>query len=253
MINIKISKFLFCLSLVLGSALAHDHAPPHDTETSNYNIGIKAFKSFGLFTPKFEYQQGNKYENRRFSYYKLGSSFKLFRGLKLSAYYSGYRGLRHQDDWILNSKGDWIWQETGNRLEHLLDIGVKYKYRRSELSPYLYGIKANYQFNNFNGQTILIVNPSVHYFSLSRGVPQWSYLAQLSIYTPINFENEVLYKKGLYFSTNKHIRDNLILSFFYRYLVETWVDSQDSIDRNEGSYIAHDVTNTFGVNAIIYL
>jgi hypothetical protein len=247
------SKVYFLLIFILSTPLfAHDHVPSKTTEESNANAGLRIFKSIGRFTAKLEYQVGDKYE-QRYSFYKIGTSYKLQKGLKLFAYYSGHRGLRHQDDWIIKRSGYWDWTNTGDRLEHLVDLGVRYKFRPNELAPYLFGLEGYYQFNDFNGQSIFIFEPSFHYFILEKGRPSWSYKAKVSLYHPLNFESEDLYKKGIYLSLNRHLNERLLISLSYRYLDESWAESQLSLEREKGSYTVDDITHSLNLNISLFL
>jgi hypothetical protein len=246
-------SFFLILFLSTMQVFAHDHIPEHEASATNTNIGLRVFKPINNFTLKLEYQTGNKYEEQRYSFFKLGSSYKLARGLKLFTYYSGHRGLRHPDDWIVTPNGEWKWFDTGDRLEHLVDVGFRYKFRPNELAPYLMGVDSFFQFNDFNGQSIFIFEPSFQYFTLNKGEPIWSYKAKLSLYHALNFVSEDIYKKGLYLSVNRHVQNNLVLSLSYRYLLESWSESETFLDTQSESYIAEDITHSLNLNISLFI
>ena len=244
--------FSFILVFISFELMAHDHIPQKEKDHFGGGVGFRIFKNIKKVNIKLETESGSRYTSQSYSLSRFGFSYKLLNGLKLGAYYSYNKGLRHQDDWIVKN-GKWLWDDTSNRVERLSEIKLVYKRRSSELSTNLFGIESLYQSNSFNGQSILKINPFIQKFVLSSGRPNWSFKISLPIYIPLNFDSEFLYKKGLYVSSVKHFSSNYMLSLSVRYLSESWSESQSTTDRAGERYTATDNRADLLLNMIIIL
>ena len=248
------NKILFILLLLGGveSIQANDNRPPTIEVHGVASFSARVFKKISRFNLKVEAESGTRYTNKNYSSIKVGSSYLLAKGLKLGAYISEHKGLRHQDDWIVKG-GDWFWDDTTQRSETISELGISYRKRKNELSTFLYGSVFSYEFNSFNGQTIIKLNPFAQKFILSKSKPDWSFKISLPLYIPVNFKSNLLYKRGVYISNVKHVSQSFLLSLSLKYLVESWGESQNSIDREQGDYSVEDHSRELLLSAIFIL
>jgi hypothetical protein len=193
--------------------------------------------------------QGYVYSSHIIKFAEIGTYYKIKNNTKIGAFLSEHHGLRHPNDWVI-SNGQWDWQDTSKRSEVITRLVYSKKFRHFN-SPIVYNLKAEYQANSFNGQSLILLKPALHYFYMNGGSPLWSLNSAIPLYFPLNFEKNTIYKKGIYNSFLYHYSSNFLLSITHKYLVETWTESDKIKKANSNwSYEVDDITSELSLSLI---
>jgi hypothetical protein len=241
-------KWWFITLLTPLVTLAHDHVPYPKTHNAQ-SLDVIFLKTINNFQPKLQIENGKRYNNTAHSKMLFGSYWKYTKTSRIGVFYSETRGLRHSEDWVFQSD-DWFWLDTSQRKEYLIDLVHTNRWRHLGL-PLLYNFNTTYQINNSQGHSTLIAKPGIHYFFKDEGLIKYSIKLDIPLYFALNYDNENLYKKGLYLSLNYHYSKPVTVSFFTDYLEETWVASSDALDSiPNDKYEKTDKVNLFGIKLI---
>jgi len=240
------TKYLL-LCIISISAFAHDHRPESNQDFSQ-NIELTSFFQLEDFKVKFKISNSNKYSSNQQSYL-IGSYYLISKFDKIGFFASFENGNRYSNDWIIeNSK--WKWIDTSNRQETLYHFVYSKKIKSSEM-PLMYEFHHTYLINQFNNHSTFILKPSLHYFYFNDGVISYSIRVELPLYFALNYDENGLYKKGIYLSSIKHLNKELSMALTFKYLEETWVDSEDSLRlRPTQPYEVTDQSTSLGFNII---
>jgi hypothetical protein len=242
---------LIVLVLCLSSQIvfAHDHAPYTETHSGQIFNAVILNKISRVQT-KIEVMNGTRYKDRNSSKLLVGSYYRFDGKQRLGLFYSQQKGLRHSEDWDLkNSK--WFWKDTSQRTEELYDITYTKKIRHIG-KPLIYNLNSTYQINKNFGFSTLILKPGIQYFFQRDGLIKYSLKLDLPLYFAMNYDDENLYKKGLYLAAIYHYSKIMSFAITANYLEETWVESSiaDKIEPNE-PYTVTETIQTVGFNLIL--
>ena len=222
---INILKVLFLSFAIYLPAFADHHFPANVNYTTN-STSLRFFRKYEVNTLMAEISTGTSYKKLTAQSLKFGSYFKIKDGKKIGAFLSGNSGLRHTDDWVKEGV-DWTWNDTSSRFETILHLNYGQRFVPKFDVPLVLEIKSEFQHNTYNEQQLLIMKPTLNYFILRKSAPKYSFHLALPFYIPLNFEENIVYKKGTYIGIMYHQGSNLQFGLSLESRVELWTDSDD--------------------------
>ena len=243
-------RLLILLSFSIQIVLAHDHSPyDEDHYAQSYHaVVLNKITNYKLQT-KFEVMKGTKYANRNLSKILVGSYYRLAEKQRIGIFYSQQSGLRHSEDWDFQDT-KWFWKDTSQRTEELYDLTYTNKFRHTGI-PLIYNFNSTYQINKNFGFSTLILKPGIQFFFQQEGLIKYSYKLDIPLYFALNYDDENLYKKGVYMAALYHYSKTLSFGITTNYLEETWTESSLAKKAEpDEPYNVTDTTQTIGLNLI---
>jgi hypothetical protein len=243
----KILPLLAVPTLVFGSNIPKD-------ETSQTNSRY-IFRYFHKFTPKIksllEYDYRTEANNNSVKNLKLGARYRLHKNFKVGAFYKLAKGQRHDDDWVWKN-WTWLWQDTKDRSEDIIQIEASYKNNLLTLENTIFEIRLSDELNLYNDQNSIKLRPGITHFFFNDEGPTFNLYAFYEAYIPLNYSKSTIYEHWLYTGAIYHYSKILKPGLFYNYKSGTWTSSKDFKDRNLGSYSAKHSSHYFGLNLNVY-
>jgi hypothetical protein len=218
-IFIPLIVLLFCVD-----TFGHDHIPEDTTPSMGQAGVVRLFYKTKKFSNLVEYKQQTEIASQKESSLTLGSRYRLHRNFKLGLFFSRRQGLRHDDDWILDSTSDWVWQNTNNRAENFVIIELSPRM----LMPFLPGKRWVFEFrtrgerNLENDHNTLKLKPGLTYFWLKEGAPFMNFFLQYEAYLPLNYGIESIYQSWIYTGFLFHWSNRFKPGLFFTKYEKKW-------------------------------
>jgi hypothetical protein len=160
-----------------------------------------------------------RYESDRDAFYygvTFGGYYRLVRNLKLGAFYRLQLGARHDEDWV-ESGSDWVWADTGQRLEHvfMLDAAPRFLLDFLPGRNWVFAVKNRYELTVYNHEGTgaalqsLLVRPGLTYFWMVDREPVINISLQYATYWSLNFGERPWYRHGPYLNVLYHLTPRL--------------------------------------------
>jgi len=168
----------------------------------------------------------------------LGGYYRLFKNLKVGAFYRLQAGVRHDDDWTNLTPLLWSWATTTGRLENELIADVSPRF----LLPFLPGrswvimLKGRYVYNTFENQQSIMVRPELTYFWLVDRQPLFDFQAAYEMYFPLNFGTTTIYESYPWLGIHYHLTPEVMLELAGSYKSTVWSSSQDWLAAGNSPY-----------------
>ena len=217
------------------------------------SAGVSAnLKHFHRFSPSIkslvELNTGkeNKLSQRRD--FKLGLRARIHKNVKISAYYQRSYGLRHQNDWIVKD-GKWHWIDSSDRGENIFGTSISLK---ELVSLNILEFKTSIERNFKNNHNTLKLRPGITHIFLNDGSPFINIFLQYEAYFPLNYHDELIYKKGIYSGVLYHWRKNIKPGLFFKVTESTWSNSDTAISKGVEAYKVKDRNSSIGLTLNLY-
>jgi hypothetical protein len=218
-------KAYFLLFLLSAPQYLYASNLPSDSSSSLGQAGvIRLFYKSSGFVSLIKYKQQTRMNSQKESRITLGSRYRLFRNLKVGLFFSRRQGIRHDDDWLKNSSGTWMWQNTNNRAENYAILEVSPRM----LMPFLPGKNWVFEFrtraerNLENDQNTLKLKPILTYFWLKGGSPFMNFFLQYEAYLPLNYGTESIYQTWIYSGFLFHWSNRFKPGLFFTKYEKKW-------------------------------
>jgi hypothetical protein len=218
-------KNFLVLYFLLPSIVFASHVAPKDTDSSLAQEGIiRFFYKTEQFSNLIEYKQQTEIDSKKESNLTIGSRYRLDRNFKIGTFISRRQGLRHDDDWVLNSSNVWAWINTNNRAENVAILELSPRF----LMPFLPGQKWVFEFrirgerNLENDQNTLKLKPALTYFWFHEGAPLMNFFLQYEAYLPLNYGTETLYQTWIYTGFSFHWTKRFKPGMFFTKFDKKW-------------------------------
>jgi hypothetical protein len=195
------------------------------------------FEAHGMF----ENIRGDKIQFQTRSL-RAGAYFRLFKYMKLGAFYRLQAGAIHSNDWIGEERPvgsgewQWWWKNTIRRAEHglMVDIIIRHPLAFLPGKSWVMEWKMGYRLNGFHDdyyaqnytQHTLNFRPGLTYFLLKTGRPILNFFLQWDLYFPLNYEPKGFYGGYVYFGILGHIARVYQLGLTIAYRKARWVTSE---------------------------
>lgn len=228
----SISKLISLLALSTTTVLwAHNHTPDNVNDITelegNARIFLKKDKINGMAEFKGRWQ-GKEHEFRYRSL-TLGPYYRLFKNLKVGAFYRIQAGARHEDDWLDPHVGTaWFWRDTRRRTEHVFvgDITPRMQLDFLPGKNWVLELKNRYEYNGFNSQSTLIFRPGLTYFWFRDGAPFMNFFIQGEAWVPLNWhEDGLIWETWLYTGILYHVFSSFSAGLSVAYRRTQWSPS----------------------------
>ncbi len=243
---------LFCLFPLFSFADHHNEGDmPVDTVGFTPSFRLASILDFGDFdfhtsiSGDFNHESPDVYELQALLYYRV------LKNLKAGVFYKLQMGQRHDDDWVKDAEGNWIWEDSRTRLENIAGVDLTPRM----LLPFLPGrswvlsSKVRYSYNFFNQNQKILLRPELSYFLMKDRKPRWHFSTAYGIYFPLNFSDRIIYEHGPYLTVSRYIGTDLILSLFGEYKIRYWTSSEEYIAAG-GTYDVNEQKYKLGLSLI---
>ena len=222
------------LLLAVATPLAAEHVPPTPDGIFELETVSRLFVDIEKWEPMLEVTGQFEDEEFEFRYraLTLGSYYRFHRNVKAGAFYRVQAGARHDDDWVVLDNGDWEWQDTTSRAEHVLiaDLTPRFLLDFIPGENWVFALKNRYFFNTFNSQHSLLARPQLTYFWIRDRQPVLNVSAAYALYMALNFSDQLIYQRAPYVEALYHVTDSVKLTAGIARKTVHWSSSQD-IDR----------------------
>jgi len=216
--------------MLAASARAANMPPAPVGRPVDIEISERALERVGIFQPLAESTQRWQYEGRRlYREGMLGSYARVEKHLKLGAFYRLQYGARHDDDWVRNTQGLWVWRDTTSRPESVLVLDAT---PRAEL-PFLPGghwtgtLKLRYERNFTDAQNAFLAAPELAWFWMDGLTPRATVFLRYEAWFPLNFGRTAVYEQWWYLAALWHARPWLSLGPQIALREEVWSTSAE--------------------------
>jgi len=256
---IKAAPWAFALAAALtvlpGPRAEAEHIPVAPAGVVEYQGRTALLVDTRLFDPLIELTGSFEGPEHTFGYRALtvGSYFRPHKNLKVGLFYRLQAGARHDDDWIDLDPG-WEWQDTRDRLEHVLIADASPRVQLGFLPGrnWVATLKGRYLLNTFNLQQAILLRPGLTYFLLVDREPLLNFSFNYGLYFPLNFGSTVIYEQAPYLSVLYHLSPNLKLEATGSYKSVVWSSSQDSIEAGDSYQVTYKAfTVGFGLLVVL--
>jgi hypothetical protein len=168
----------------------------------------------------------------------LGGYYRLFKNLKVGAFYRLQDGAHHDDDWVSDGIGNWGWQDTSGRLENILMLDASPRVMLDFLPGrnWVFMLKGRYMYNFFNGYQTIMARPELTYFWIQDRVPILNVSLSYEMYFPLNFGSTLLYEAYPYLTVLWHATPDVALELGGAYKTIVWSTSADAVLGGDPSY-----------------
>jgi hypothetical protein len=161
-----------------------------------------------------------------------GAYYRLLRNLKVGAFYRLQIGARHDEDWI-DEGSEWVWRDTGDRLEHILMADVTPRFLLDFLpgESWVFQLKSRYELTLYqqDGDTqrlqSLLVRPGLTYFLTRDREPVLNLSLQYATYLSLDFGDRPWYRHGPYLNVLYHVLPGLSIDAGIAYHTVYWTES----------------------------
>ncbi|HEY9595601.1 MAG TPA: hypothetical protein VHE79_14070 [Spirochaetia bacterium] len=157
----------------------------------------------------------------------LGGYWRPIPNLKVGAFYRLQAGARHDDDWVSDGSGDWLWQDATSRPESVLMLDASPRFQLAFLpgETWVLMLKARWLYNTFNGEQSLLAWPQLTWFWLSGGAPFLDVMASYEVYFPLSFGSTPVYESYPYVTVLWHVTPELGIELGGAYRTTIWSTS----------------------------
>jgi hypothetical protein len=168
-------------------------------------------------------------------------------------------GHRRTDDWQNKNESGWKWSDTKERYESLLEFDYSKKFlpfvnSQSVRLPLTLELKTTLLINLDNSEQTLVLKPGGSYFWIQGLIPKYSLHISLPLYLPLNFEQQTIYKSGLYLGGLYHFSQRYQYGMYFRYSSLQWTESEDFKKKKPAqSYQATEIEQVLGFEIIFQL
>ena len=203
-----------------------------------YEAAQDLFGKAGAFEPLAAASERWQYGGQRlYRDLTLGSYVRAERHLKLGAFYRLQYGARHDDDWVNNPAGRWVWADSTGRPEHVAVVDATPRARL----PFLPGdgwtlsMKVRGEHNFFNRQNSLLVAPELAWFWMDGLTPRATLFFRFEAWFPLNWGETTMYERWWYLAGLWHAAPWLSLGPSIALRDETWTPSSQYKQQNPGA------------------
>jgi hypothetical protein len=217
--------------MVVATPVAAEHVPPTPDGFAEFEAVSRLFLRAEDWDPMIELVGRFEGEDAEFRYRALtaGTYYRIHQNVKVGGFYRLQFGARHDDDWVLRDDGEWEWQDTTGRAEHVLlaDVTPRFLLEFLPGENWVFGVKNRYAFNAFNSHQTLLVRPQLTYFWLKNRRPILNVTAAYGLYGALNFSDELLYRHSPYLDAIIHLGDVTKLNMGVARKTVHWATSED--------------------------
>lgn len=202
-----IKRIFFAYLLGGVYAIYANHMPPSFSGQTEFNATVRAFYLHKRFDHNVTYSQSTidneqpseTGSNRSEKHLRIGTYYRAFKYLKLGAFYDLQNSMLHQNDWI-RSNGNYFWQDTSKRFEHVFIADVTPRYQLSFLPGrnWVLELKNRFLYNTYNQQSTYRVRPGLMYVFMSGLDPILTVFTRVELYIPINYGSSTIYESWYY-------------------------------------------------------
>lgn len=194
---IRITASLLLVALGAAAALAAPVPAVPRGRLPEYEASVRVVGRAGALEPLVDLTERWQFERQGPARsLTLGSYGRAHRNLKLGVFYQVQSGARHDDDWIKDGAGTWLWRPTTNRPESIVILDAT---PRTSLGGRFVGaLKVRYEHNFFNGQRSLKLEPEISWFWLDGLTPKATVFLRHGTYIPLNFGTRSYYERWWY-------------------------------------------------------
>jgi hypothetical protein len=245
-------KGLELILLLLISSLAWAVPTPPAAVPGGYQAGadLKAFADRGEVSYFVQIAGVEETAGRQFQDYALGSYYHLFQQFKVGAFYERAYGLRHDEDWALNS-GHWAWVDSNSRGENIFILDATAK-TLLPLEDWVFEFKSRYLINTFNDNRTLLLRPGLTYFYVRSGQLIADFFVQYEWDLALNYGVQPVDEKWLYFGSLYHFSRGLDVGPFAAIHWQSWGRPQAYAEKGGASYTITTQTTTLGLTALFH-
>jgi hypothetical protein len=202
-----------------------------------YEATESLFGHAGPFEPVAEADERWQYGGQRlYRAGTFGSYARVERHLKLGAFYRLQYGVRHDDDWVNNPAGKWVWADPTSRPESVLVLDAT---PRTSL-PFLgegwtLSLKLRDEHNFYNRQNSLLLAPELAWFWMDGLNPRATIFFRYEAWLPLNWGETRVYERWWYLAGLWHAAPWLSVGPSVALRDETWSASSQYRSANPGA------------------
>ncbi len=245
--------------LMIGSVLTMAQPVPEQTRNSLWGEGVmRVFISsdeWSLMGEALGRLEGEEHD-RWYRSFTVGPYFRVFRNLRLGAFYVVRQGALHDDDWVRADSG-WRWRDTESRTEHLFAGDATPRILLDFLpgGSWVGEIRTRYFYNTFDGEQTVTVRPGITCFWMRNGAPFISVYAQYEAYFPVNYGESLLYDQWYYLGMLYHLDSTIQVGINGAYRRIKWGTSDDFREARpaDGAYSVTDSAFVIGLAVILQM
>lgn len=222
----------------LPAAYAADPSPEGPIgRPVEYESTQSLFGRAGIFDPTAQTTERWQYVGQDlYRELTLGSYARVEKHLKLGVFYRLEYGARHDDDWINDAAGNWVWANTTDRPEHVIILDAT---PRTTL-PFLPGegwtgsVKLRAERNFYSREDSLLVAPELAWFWMDGLDPVATFFFRFEAWFPLNWGQTNTYERWWYLSGLWHATSWLSLGPSIALRDEVWSTSAQYRAANPG-------------------
>ncbi len=241
------------LLLLSATPSRASHAAPPAESVSEYESNLRFFYKTGQFQWAAEARARWEYANLLpYRDLTLGPYYRLHKNLKVGAFYRIQQGARHDDDWVEPRKGEWIWQDTSRRSEHvfILDATPRMELPIGSRGSWVGALKNQYLIDTFNNHRTYKLRPELNYFWMKGLNPFMNFFVHYEVYFPLNYGVSSIYETWLYTGGLYHYKQNVSLGGYLALRDAIWGSSADWKKQSSEDYRVKYKANVIGLLVI---
>lgn len=165
-----------------------------------YEAAARVFGRSGLVEPVAETVARWQYEGKRpYRSIAVGAYARSSRRIKLGMFWRVQYGARHDDDWVREAPGHWVWRDTTRRPEHVLVLDATPRAQLTFLpGRWTASLKLRWEHNTFNQEGTAKFEPELAWFWMDGMAPRATVFLRHGTYLPLNFGGRRVYERWWY-------------------------------------------------------
>ncbi|MGA2766337.1 MAG: hypothetical protein ABSG17_23580 [Spirochaetia bacterium] len=170
-------------------------------------------------------------QNLAFDYRAItvGGYYRPLPNLKIGAFYRLQAGVRHDDDWGLNSNPPpiWTWLGTTERFENelMLDASPRFLLDLLPGRSWVLMVKGRYVYNTYENQQSIVARPELTFFWLVDRQPFMDFSAAYEAWFPLNYGTTSIYESYPWLAVRYHVTPELLVELGASYKSTVWSSS----------------------------
>ncbi|MCF8058512.1 MAG: hypothetical protein K9K67_04395 [Bacteriovoracaceae bacterium] len=216
------TKELLLIFITLSSFGANAALFPKDQNSTNSSLSLNAFiKHTEDWTTSLQIRLQDNEDLSDQKSIQLGVRYNLAPQWKTGLFIRKDYGLRHNEDWVWKSRGNYSWLDTKKRDEDSIIPFIQYKVRLSSFKGMAYKLRIHYRHNTFNQQEDIFFRTGF----INILPANFIMINQINMTMPTNYSQRFITYYGYYFSLAWSMKPNITIGPEFSFNHQFWNES----------------------------